>query len=137
MSETFIAFQLFFICIALGISIGRSSFAEIRPKHILFKRTLAHRVCVCVTHENVILLLKVLSKEVRSLKNNLNDFVSKLVCSDNSEDCMMSRCDDCMNNFDAIVVQKIIDKHKIINWYQWTNQNGRAIKEKYSGKNEF
>jgi hypothetical protein len=84
---------------------------------------------LCATHENIILLLKVLSKEVRSLKNNLNDFLSKLVCSDNNEDCM--------NNFDAFVLQKIIDKQKIIDWYQWTNKNGRATKEKFSGENEF
>ncbi len=81
--------------------------------------------------------MKVLSNEVRSLKNDLNDFLAKLVCSDNNEDCMLSQCDDCMNNFDAFVVQKVVDKEKIIDWYQWTNTNGRAVKEKFSGKNEF
>lgn len=47
---------------------------------------------------------------------------------------MMSQCNNCVNNFDAFVLHKIIDQNKIIEWYQWTNKNGRAMKEKFSGK---
>ena len=64
------------------------------------KRTLAHRICVCVIHENVNLLLEVLSKEVHGLKNNLNKFLLKLVCDEDEEHCMMSYCNTCKNNFD-------------------------------------
>ncbi len=91
---------------------------------------------MCVIHENINLLLKVLSKEVQGLKNNLSEFLLKLVCSESDENCMMSQCDNCINSFDQSIIKKIIDKGKIIDWYQWTNKNGRSTKEKFSGKSE-
>ncbi len=127
-------FLYFINYVALGVSISPSAFAKLRPKHILSKNTLAHRICVCVIHENVNLLLEVLSKEVHGLKNNLNDFLSKLVCDENEECCMMSCCDICKNNFDQYIVKKMIDKKKVISWNQWVNVNGHAIKKNFSGK---
>ena len=29
----------------------------------------------------------------------------------------------------------MIDKKKIISWYQWININGRSVKQNFSGKN--
>ncbi|CAF4304875.1 unnamed protein product [Rotaria socialis] len=115
-----------------GISISRSSFAKIRPKYILPKYTLAHRICVCVVHENVSLLLEVLSKEVRGLKDNLNEFLCKMVCDESEESCMMSSCDTCGNNFKQQIINKIIDKKKVVKWFQWENINGRAVKQVFS-----
>ncbi|CAF4083557.1 unnamed protein product [Rotaria magnacalcarata] len=60
-------------------SISRSSFAEFRPTYVLPKKTLAHRICICVTHENVNLLLKALSGHVQGLTNSLNTFLSKSI----------------------------------------------------------
>ncbi|CAF3278014.1 unnamed protein product [Rotaria socialis] len=116
----------------LCISISRSSFAKIRPKYILPKYTLAHRICVCVVHENVSLLLEVLSKEVRGLKDNLNEFLCKMVCDESEESCMMSSCDTCGNNFKQQIINKIIDKKKVVKWFQWENINGRAVKQVFS-----
>ncbi|CAF2106749.1 unnamed protein product [Rotaria magnacalcarata] len=62
-----------------GASISRSSFAEFRPTYVLPKKTLAHRICICVTHENVNLLLKALSGHVQGLTNSLNTFLSKSI----------------------------------------------------------
>jgi len=80
--------------------------------------------------------LEVLSKEIQGLKNNLNDFLLKLVCDEGEECCMMSSCDTCKNNFDQYIVKKMIDKKKIITWYQWTTNSGRVVKQNFSGKNE-
>jgi len=130
-------FKFSTIYIALDISISRSMFAKLRPKNILYKNTLPHSVCVCVVHENIDLLLVVLSKEVNGLKSNLSDFLSKMVCDEAEEICMMSRCDTCKNNFNEYISKKIIDKKKIINWYQWVNNHGRTTKQNFSGNNEF
>jgi hypothetical protein len=77
-----------------------------------------------------------LSKGVHGLKNNLNDFLSKLVCDENEECCMMSCCDTCKNNFDQYMVKKMIDKKKVISWDQWINVNECAMKKIFSGKNK-
>ncbi len=66
----------------------------------------------------------------------LNDFLSKLVCNENEECCMMSCCDTCKNNFDQYMVKKIIDRKKVISWDQWINVNERAMKKIFSGKNK-
>ncbi|CAF4340794.1 unnamed protein product [Rotaria magnacalcarata] len=114
-------------------SISRSSFAEFRPTYVLPKKTLAHRICICVTHENVNLLLKALSGHVQGLTNSLNTFLSKLVCDEKQESCMMSSCDDCINKFQLLIMNKITDDEKIIKWFQWINTNGRAVKQVFSG----
>ncbi|CAF3951677.1 unnamed protein product [Adineta steineri] len=116
-----------------GLSIGPSSFAKLRPKFVLSKNCLAHRVCVCITHENVSLLLEALSKEVPGLANNLNTFLSKLVCDQHEKSCMMSLCNTCRNKFTLNILNKVIDKKKNIEWYQWSNTRGRATKKVFSG----
>ena len=89
---------------------------------------------MCVVHENVSLLLEVLSKEVRGLKNNLSDYSRKMVCDESQEQCMLSNCDLCENYFKKKIMKNIRDKQKIIEWYQWTINHGRAVKQLYSGK---
>ncbi|CAM4793442.1 unnamed protein product [Rotaria magnacalcarata] len=116
-----------------GASISRSSFAEFRPIYVLPKKTLAHRICICVTHENVNLLLKALSGHVQGLTNSLNTFLSKLVCDGKQESCMMSSCDDFINKFQLLIMNKITDDEKISKWFQWINTNGRAVKQVFSG----
>ena len=74
--------------LSLDTPISRSSFASLRPKYVRYKSTLPHRVCVCVVHENVNLLLQVLSKEVRGLKNTLSDYSRQMVCDESKEQCM-------------------------------------------------
>jgi hypothetical protein len=81
-------------------------------------------------------MLNVLSKEISGLKNDLSDFTSKMVCKEDDEDCMMSRCQRCKRNFIQHIIQNVVDKKKIIKWYQWTTFRGRVEKTEYSGKNK-
>ena len=74
------------------------------------KKNLAHRVCLCVIHENINLMLDVLSKETTGLKNGLSEFTSEMVCKKDDEDCMMFRCQHCKRNFIYQVTQDIEDK---------------------------
>ncbi|CAF0950722.1 unnamed protein product [Didymodactylos carnosus] len=63
------------------ISISKSTFQELRPRFVLYKSTLAHRICICVYHENIHLLINVLSKHVTGLKaGDLSAFTSMLIC---------------------------------------------------------
>ena len=116
------------------MSISRVSFAKLRPKFVLPKNCLAHRICICIIHENVSLLLEALSSHVQGLANNLDTFLSKLVCNQHKEFCMMSLCDKCGNKFKVNILNKVSDKKTTIKWHQWVNTHGRATKKVFSGK---
>jgi hypothetical protein len=117
--------------------VARTVFAEIRPKHILVKSSLAHRVCVCIYHENVNLLLNSLSKRVNgSVCSNLYSFTSALVCDESNYDCMSSSCFTCENYFDLYIKNYVIDKNVQIKWYQWKTINGYVTKEEQEGSVE-
>ncbi len=91
-------------------------------------------MCLCITHENINLILNVLSKEITGLKNDLNEFTSKMVCKEDDENCMMCHCGNCKRNFIHHIIRNVIDKKKLIKWYQWTTHRGRVEKTEYSGK---
>ncbi|CAF1419565.1 unnamed protein product [Rotaria sordida] len=113
-----------------GISVGRTAFAEIRPKHISVKSSMARRVYICIYHENVNLLLNSLSKHVNgSLCSNLYSFTSALVYDESNYDCMSSNCFTSENYFDLNIKNNVIDRHVQIKWYQWKHINGYATKE--------
>ncbi|CAF0921078.1 unnamed protein product, partial [Didymodactylos carnosus] len=112
-----------------NVVISRSSFAKLRPKFVLYKKTFAHRVCICVIHENISLLLESLSKQINGFTSNLREFTSKMVCDELNELCMMTECASCKKNFQQQIMANIIDETKQIKWYQWTNKSGRAQKE--------
>ncbi|CAF1573778.1 unnamed protein product [Adineta ricciae] len=117
-----------------NISLSTTSFTELRPIHVLLQSSLCHRSCLCSYHENVNLLLKSLSKHVKSTDlNSIQTFLSAPVCNEQNEDCMFSRCSSCSNNFDLKVYQNIIDPNKQIQWSQWTSQNGFPTKEEFTG----
>ncbi|CAF5219604.1 unnamed protein product, partial [Rotaria magnacalcarata] len=70
-----------------GISLGRTVFADVRPKYVVVKSSMAHRVCVCIYHENVNLLLNSLCKHVNgSVCSDLHSFTSALVCDESNYD---------------------------------------------------
>jgi hypothetical protein len=90
-----------------------------------------------VIHENINLILNVLSKEINGLRDDLREFTSKMVCKEDNEACMMSRCQHCEQNFKNYIMQNILDKKKSIKWYQWITYTGRVEKREFSGKNKL
>ena len=121
----------------LDMSIGRSSFAKLRPKYVLYKNTLAHRMCLCIVHENIHLLLEALAEEIDGLSNNLNDYAKKTVRGETKESCKMSSCDNCKFSFDDHILKKITKKEKPLEWFQWMNCRGRAEKKVFRGMNIY
>ncbi|CAF0865081.1 unnamed protein product [Didymodactylos carnosus] len=79
-----------------GIIISRSSFAELRPPFVVPKAALAHRICVCIYHENVNLLLKAIDKFVKgNVFSSLQQFTRTLVCNTANQECMFLTCPLC------------------------------------------
>ena len=105
-----------------------------RPEHVVVKSCMAYRVCVCVYHENVNLLLNTLQKHVHvSICSDLHSFTSALICDESKYNCMASYCLLCENKFDTNIKNNIIDRNITVKWYQWENINRYATKEEEQG----
>lgn len=112
---------------------SRSAFAELIPAYVVPKAALAHRVCLCLYHENVNLLLKSLDKYVGGkVCSSLQAFTDSLVCSPINEECMFSACPLCEKNFGQKIREKLSSGDSKISYCQWVNENGRAEKKEFS-----
>ncbi|CAF1499873.1 unnamed protein product, partial [Didymodactylos carnosus] len=117
-----------------GIIISCSSFADLRPPFVVAKAALAHRICVCIYHENVNLLLKAIDKFVKgNVCSSLQQFTRTLVCNTVNQECMFLACPLCESNFQEKVIDNVVNGATRIKWRQWVNINGRAEKKEFEG----
>ncbi|CAF1442485.1 unnamed protein product, partial [Didymodactylos carnosus] len=117
-----------------GVDVSRSLFAQLRPQQIVVKSSMAHRVCVCLYHETVNLLLNALLKHINGLAcSSLQAFTGALACDESNEQCMLSNCNKSDHNFELQVKSKVIGEAVKIKWSQWHNNNGRAEKTEHDG----
>ena len=86
------------------IIIGFSKFAELRPKQcVMVGQSGTHSVCVCVIHQNMILLfagskLETLTADKENPLTSIQDCVGKLQCNPPSETCCLGQCTECGND---------------------------------------
>ena len=116
-----------------GVTLSRSFFAELRPAFVVPKAALSHRNCLCLYHENICLLLKSLDKFIHGkFCSSLEMFTNSLVCDKKSEDCMFQHCLNSRDYFATNIQNNILNNSIQINWSQWTNESGRAVKRVFS-----
>ncbi|MES9880157.1 MAG: hypothetical protein ABW185_04670 [Sedimenticola sp.] len=73
--------------------IGLSKFCTLRPQHCITVGCRGtHSVCVCTIHQNVKLMISALPSETAV---TYHDLMAKLVCSVDSNLCMIHRCPEC------------------------------------------
>ncbi|CAF5172104.1 unnamed protein product, partial [Rotaria magnacalcarata] len=66
-----------------NVDLSLTSFNELRPVNILINSYMPHHSCLCIYHENVNLLIKLLSKHIScDGLNSLKEFTSMLVCDE-------------------------------------------------------
>ena len=119
---------------SLAPGVSRTSFSELRPQYVLLKSSMPHRVCVCLHHENVRLLIQPLAKYVaHGVCSDLQTFTNTLVCDVTNETCMFSKCRTCRTYFDDKIKANVVDSTGKIQWEQWTNKHGRTEKEEFEG----
>ena len=63
----------------LNIKVGLSKFCHLRPPNIKLFDSIPHNICVCIYHENMRLLLEVLSKYTK-LSESFQEFVDQVTC---------------------------------------------------------
>ena len=86
-----------------NLYIGFSRFSALRPKwYVLAGWKMTYSVCVCSTHQNVMLLINAMDWDL-TYKN----LIKNIICNHESNKCIMHRCEyypgtatlDLLNNF--------------------------------------
>ena len=101
------------------MKIGFSSFAALRPKHVLLQCNTPQNVCICQIHSNFINIIYALS-QVTKLQAYGENFLKPFLCSITTIDCYFSNCVTCPN-FDTHVK----DGHNLedfVTVYLWSKQ---------------
>ena len=82
-----------------------------------------HSVCICSTHQNVVLLFEKIDWE--------KDLIKKVVCGADNKVCMMHRCESCPG---SAVLKKFLDDEVIhldidseFHYYQWQTTDCVAL----------
>ena len=87
------------------ISIGKSKFAELRPKSVLYSSDLPQNVCTCIYHENVMLILQALHRIDSIYPLYSHGLPNKFVCFDPNDVFWFNKCNQCKS---ALMFSKII-----------------------------
>ena len=99
--------------------IGFSKFCALRPKWCLLAGSkMTHSVCVCSTHQNVVLLVDAMDWDL-----TYKDLIKKIVCNTESNKWIMHWCESCpgpetLKEF----LDQELNEHKDdekFNYYQW------------------
>lgn len=102
-------------------SICMSLFYKERPAYILPVSHTPHNVCVCITHSNFIALLEIISKN-SDFPQSHREFLNKISCNTNNEDCMSNNCEECKESNIWDIAQ---DSNPIVRWKTWIYQQKR------------
>ncbi len=114
------------LAVTSGLNISRSKFCSLRPKHIKLMEERPHNVCVCVTHENMRMLLQVLKPyiDVPSCQTKLAE---ELVCDPTSKDCMSLKCGECRKSID-LFKPNWESADQLIKYQQWQGASSKLTK---------
>ena len=89
-----------------------------------------HSACLCSYLENVRLLLAALNKHDKTRPTEFRNFIAKLLCNQESEECMFGTCCDCPS---ITVLTPEIDYNDISWWQRANDQNGKTEKQEFKG----
>ncbi|KAG1654183.1 Zinc finger protein 77 [Nymphon striatum] len=78
-------------------TIGKSKFAELRPRHVLLSSKLPHNVCLCRHHDNFIVAINALHKANSSVPLYTHDLPPAFLCNLPTHDCWLNNCNACNN----------------------------------------
>ena len=90
--------------------IGFSKYAQLKPKWCIYAgQKGTHALCVCTIHQNLKLMLSAVK-----LGKNYHEFIENIVCSRDSRECMVHRCNNCPGIQNAVnyVIAKLLQNEK-------------------------
>ncbi|GBM01951.1 hypothetical protein AVEN_269560-1 [Araneus ventricosus] len=117
------------------LKIGLSKFCSLRPRECVTAGNKGiHSVCVRIYHQNIKLMLHAL---------HIHDYISlliKLVCSTESEKCMVHRCDNCPSVEilkEELMLSNDLEMINEISYKQWVKTDGAELKTIIISVDEF
>lgn len=117
-------------CEEFGVIIGRSKFAELRPKHVLLSCQTPENVCLCKYHENYILAVNVLAKNSNDIIPSYSkDFLTKLaLCESPTASCWYEKCADCKTMLKFKLEEATsFNKDNEVSWYEWKDEDRKVL----------
>jgi len=102
--------------------IGKSTFASLRPKHVLLNSDMPHNVCGCKYHNNMHLILECLHRTTDFVPLHLDEVIDLCICNKSIESCALNECCTCKDGrlSDINVTQKVSNSmHVQVQWYEW------------------
>ncbi|XP_033122920.1 uncharacterized protein LOC117121731 [Anneissia japonica] len=116
-------------------NVGKSKFAECRPKHVQLSRKLPHNVCMCRHHENAINAFNAVHKALPEFPAYSHDLLETFLSKEASRNCWLNKCPDCK---DTAGFTKAYSFDGFLNtpcsWLLWeADQDGRMMKIQEDG----
>ncbi|CAB3977243.1 Hypothetical predicted protein [Paramuricea clavata] len=116
--------------------IGKSKFAELRPKHVLLSSKLPHNVCLCKYHENFINAVNILHQVSPSVPLYTNEFPQSCLCNPVKRECWMNQCEQCKDG-KGFRNSYPLEENGDIKWYVWkTDSSNKLVKNVEEGTAE-
>ena len=117
-----------------GEIVGKSKFAEYRPKNIFLSSQLPHSVCLCRYHENYILALNAIHGISPECPRYNHDFIESVICENPTKECWLFTCDVCKDILDSNLEQYVnACKNSEVSWMVWQDSEGKLCKVLHSG----
>ncbi|KAJ4444344.1 hypothetical protein ANN_06136, partial [Periplaneta americana] len=118
-----------------GKIIGKSKFAELRPKHVLLSNKLPHNVCLCKYHENFINAISVLHKIVPHFPEYNKNLPESFVCENPKQECWNGNCPSSQELMATKISETCSDSigETDVKWFVWKECEGRLLKVEEGG----
>ena len=102
--------------------LGKSKFAELRPKHVQLSSKLPHNVCLCKYHENFIAAIESLHKAIPEFPPYSQSLPLTFLCENVTHNCWIDACDVCSAGQGFISTYAgVLQEEGAASWYVWKN----------------
>ena len=108
--------------------ISFSYFAKLRPFWIIPPKISARDTCLCVTHENMNLLVYSLGNNDIISGKKIDKVIESIVCEPNSEKCMLRKCSECKSK--KIMFNPTKNKDDTFCYDKWITRKENRISAK-------
>ena len=119
-------------CNENGSVVGKSKFAELRPKHVMLSNKLPHNVCLCKYHENFISAINAFHKSVPKFPEYTASLLESFLCKNALEKCWMGKCEKCSSLMKSVLQENCEDLVEA-SWLVWQECDGRLAKVQEEG----
>lgn len=110
-------------------NVSYSLFCKLRPFWVVFPKVSARDTCLCITHENMKLLISALNRNNIIQQKNWYEVLSQICCTTDSTQCLKRECSECKT-------QKLMfslteeQKTKEVLYQQWKTRKEKRISAK-------